>query len=134
MFNIHSNECFNPMNGYINSYVTLIAQTRGLQLNIAKGHFPARCRLLSGSTTRMAVAMFQAVSVCKSPVGSPGKKPAAGGCKSTLLWEQVPYFPYTEAFPLICPYISILRRFNQTNLPQTKAKPRAQSQENNFSK
>lgn len=29
MFNIHSNECFNPMNDYINSYVTLIVQTTG---------------------------------------------------------------------------------------------------------
>lgn len=29
MFNIHSNECFNPTNDYINSYVTLIVQTMG---------------------------------------------------------------------------------------------------------
>lgn len=98
MFNIHSNECFNPMNDYINSYVTSIVQTMGPLTEYCKRSFPARCRLLTGST-RVAVVLLLTVSVCTSPVGSPGEKPATGGCKSTLLWKQVQLFSPHRSIP-----------------------------------
>lgn len=42
MFNIHSNECFNPMNDYINSYVTLIVQTMGPSTEYCKSSLSSK--------------------------------------------------------------------------------------------
>lgn len=47
MFNIHSNECFNPMNDYINSYVTLIVQTTGPSTEYCKRSFSSKMQAVN---------------------------------------------------------------------------------------
>lgn len=50
----------------INSYTTLIVQTRGLQLVLVKGHFLARYRFLTGNKKREAAVPLFTMSIGKS--------------------------------------------------------------------
>lgn len=47
MFNIHSNDCFNPMNDYINSYVTLIVQTTGPSTDYCKSSLSSKMQAVN---------------------------------------------------------------------------------------